>query len=79
MAVAFAVDELRLLPVWGNFLDFSSKIIKEAHFSFGSMGLSFAVDEMGSLPVLDNFLGFFFESHQRRAILVLIRESFVRR
>jgi hypothetical protein len=43
ICLSLAVTEIRPLPIWGNFWDFSSKI---GHFTFGAESLLFAVIEI---------------------------------
>jgi hypothetical protein len=57
-SLSFTVTQIQLLPVLGNFYDFSSKIIKIDHFSFGPDSLSFAVTQIQLLPVWGNFCDF---------------------
>jgi hypothetical protein len=54
----FVVAEIRPLPVWGSFSDFSSKMFKIDHFSFYPTALSFAVVDIQLLPVWGKFWDF---------------------
>jgi hypothetical protein len=57
-SLSSTVTQIQLLPVWGNFCDFSSKSSKIDHFGFGPDSLSSTVTQIQLLPVWGNFCDF---------------------
>jgi hypothetical protein len=67
--LSLTVMEIRLLPVWGNFSDFSSKIIKNRSFWLLSDVFVGCRCRYAITSGLVEFLGFFVKNHQKYVIL----------